>query len=99
MPALIALIEEFKAKQLTVLGISVDDTADEIRAFQKDFPRAFPANYPLLVGSGHDDLLAIYEADIAVPITWLIRPDGSIAAKAEGPQSKEWFQAKIKAMF
>jgi peroxiredoxin len=99
MPALIALIEEFKAKQLTVLGISVDDSADEIRAFQKEFPHPFPANYPLLVGSGHDDLLEAYQADIAVPVTWLIRPDGSIATKAEGPQSKEWFQAQIKAMF
>jgi peroxiredoxin len=99
MPALIALTDEFKAKKLAVLGISVDDSAEEVRAFQDQFPQKFPASYPLLLGLGHDDLLEIYQADISVPVTWLIRPDGSIATKADGPQSKEWFQAQIKAMF
>jgi len=99
MPALIALTDEFKAKQLTVLGISVDDSAEEVRAFQDGFPQKFPANYPLLLGLGHDDLLGIYQADISVPVTWLVRPDGSIATKAEGAQSKEWFETQIKAMF
>jgi len=99
MPELIALTDEFKARKLTVLGISVDDSAEDIRAFQDQFPHKFPASYPLLLGLGHDDLLETYQADISVPVTWLIRPDGSIATKADGPQSKEWFQAQIKAMF
>jgi hypothetical protein len=34
-----------------------------------------------------------------VPVTWLVRADGTVAAKAEGPQTKEWFHARIKAMF
>lgn len=99
MPALIALTDEFKSRNLTVLGISVDDSAEEILAFQKEFPQKFPANYPLLVGRGHDDLLEIYNADVSVPVTWLIRADGTVATKAEGPQTKEWFQTQIKAMF
>ena len=99
MPALIDLTEQFKSRRLTVLGISVGDTGDEIQDFRKQFQRTFPASYPLLVGLGHDDLLEAYAADVFVPVTWLVRPDGTVAAKAEGPQTKEWFETQIKAMF
>jgi len=99
MPALIALTDEFKSNHLMVLGISAGDTPAEIRAFQKDFPQQFPSNYPLLAGVGHDDLLEAFGADVAVPVTWLIRSDGTVAEKAEGPQTREWFEAHLKAMF
>jgi len=99
MPDLIALSQQYRSKKLLVLGISAGDTAEEIRAFQRESPLTFPDNYPLLVGFGHDDLLEAFGADIGVPVSWLVRADGTVADKAEGPQTKEWFDTRLKAMF
>jgi thiol-disulfide isomerase/thioredoxin len=95
IPILNDLVAEHRAQHLAVIGISYDDAPPDIVRFAQ----ATPVRYPLLVGLGHDDLMAAYEADIALPSTWVIRPDGTVVAKHIGPETREWFEAQVRAAF
>ena len=95
IPWFVEFADKYKAQGLVVLGVSVDDTAEDIRAFAA----ARKVNYPLLVGAPHRDMRIAYEAMDVIPVSWLIRADGTLLAKAEGMQPKEWFETNIKALF
>ena len=95
IPALAELSEKYKDRDLTVLGISVDDTADDLRKFTSD--HRMP--YPILMALGHDDLLEAYDAQLGVPISVFVKPDGTIVTKQAGGQTKAWFEAHVKALF
>jgi cytochrome c biogenesis protein CcmG/thiol:disulfide interchange protein DsbE len=94
IPWFVDLAAKYRDRGLVVLGVSVDDTPEAIRAFAADYH----VDYPMLVGNGHDDLIAAYEAQMVVPVSWLIRPDGTILTKAEGIHPKEWFESQIQAI-
>ena len=53
MPQLVDLYTTHKDRGLVILGISIDDTPEKIRAFGEEFK----VPYPLLVGRDHPDLL------------------------------------------
>jgi len=95
MPILNDLVAEHRARRLAVIGISYDDAAPAIAKFEE----ATPVRYPLLVGLGHEDLMEAYEADIALPTTWVIRADGTVVAKHIGAETREWFEAQVRAAF
>jgi thiol-disulfide isomerase/thioredoxin len=95
IPWFVEFAEKYKAQQLAVVGISVDDSPEDIRKFASDYK----VNYTMLVGLGHDDLFAIYDPESVYPYSWLIKADGTVAAKALGVRPKEWFEANIKSMF
>jgi cytochrome c biogenesis protein CcmG/thiol:disulfide interchange protein DsbE len=95
IPALVELSEKYKGRNLTVLGISVDDTAEDLRKFTAD--HRMP--YPILMALGHDDLLEAYDAQMGVPVSVFIRPDGTVAMKQSGGQTKAWFETQVKALF
>jgi thiol-disulfide isomerase/thioredoxin len=95
IPILNDLVAEHRTRRLAVIGISYDDTPPDIAKFAA----ATPMRYPLLVGLGHEDLMEAYEADIALPTTWVIRADGTVVAKHIGPETREWFEAQVRAAF
>jgi len=95
IPWFIEFAEKYRDERLAVIGISVDDPAEDIRAFAEEYK----VNYPMLVGLGHDELRQAYDASAIIPVSWLIKPDGTVFAKAAGIHSKDWFEDKIKALF
>jgi cytochrome c biogenesis protein CcmG/thiol:disulfide interchange protein DsbE len=95
IPILNALVDEHRARRLSVVGISYDDVPPDIVKFAE----TTPMHYPLLVGLGHDDLMEAYEAQIALPTTWVIRADGTVVAKHIGAETREWFEAQVRAAF
>lgn len=95
IPWFIEFAEKYRDERLAVIGISVDDSPEDIRAFVAEYK----VNYPMLVGLGHDDLRQAYDASAIIPVSWLIKPDGTVFAKAAGIHSKDWFEDKIKALF
>jgi thiol-disulfide isomerase/thioredoxin len=99
MPALIDLAEKYRSRNLVVLGISIADTPAEIQQFAAAFDRKFPSNYPLLVGATQDAFLEAYNASEQIPVTWFVRADGTVSAKSELPQTRDWFDTQIRAMF
>jgi thiol-disulfide isomerase/thioredoxin len=95
IPVLNDLVAEHRARRLAVVGISYDDAPPDIVKFAE----ATPMRYPLLVGLGHDDLMEAYQADIALPTTWVIRGDGTVVAKHIGAETREWFETQVRAAF
>jgi thiol-disulfide isomerase/thioredoxin len=95
IPLLNDLVVEHQIQHLAVLGISFDDAPPDIVKFLQETPM----HYPVLVGLGHDDLMDAYQAQIALPTTWVIRTDGVVVAKHIGPETREWFEAQLKAAF
>ena len=94
IPALVALAEQYKSRQLTVRGVSVDDTPEDLRQFAAEYQM----NDPVLVGQGHDKVQEIYDASMVVPVTWFIRADGTVYRKHQGPATREWFEEQVKGM-
>jgi cytochrome c biogenesis protein CcmG/thiol:disulfide interchange protein DsbE len=95
IPWLVEFAEKYRDERLAVVGISVDDAPEDIRRFADEYQ----VTYPMLVGLGHDDLREAFDASMIIPVSWLIKADGTVFAKAVGIHSKEWFDDKIKAMF
>lgn len=95
IPLLNALADEYRARRLAVVGISYDDAPPAIAKFIK----ATPMHYPVLVGLGHDDLMDVYDAEGVLPMTWIIRGDGTVVAKHMGAETREWFETQVRATF
>lgn len=93
IPELIALTDQYK-QRLTVLGVSVDDQPDALKKFAAENH----LNYPVLVGLGEDHLQEAYDAAMYIPVTWFIRPDGTVQAVQRGPGSRDYFQAQARAL-
>jgi thiol-disulfide isomerase/thioredoxin len=95
IPVFVELVDKYRDEKLTVLGISTDDSAEDLRAFAA----AYKMSYPVFVGLGHDELLEAYGASFAIPVSWFVKPDGTVSAKLVGTQSREWFERQVKALF
>jgi cytochrome c biogenesis protein CcmG/thiol:disulfide interchange protein DsbE len=94
IPAFVELVDKYRDQGFTVLGISVDDSPEDLRPFAAEYKM----NYPVLVGLGHDELQELYGAHIVVPVSWFIRADGTVHLKHMGTNSTDWFEKQIKAM-
>jgi cytochrome c biogenesis protein CcmG/thiol:disulfide interchange protein DsbE len=95
IPWFVELQDRYRDRGLVILGISTDDEPEDLRQFAADFKM----NYPVLVGLGHDELLRTYDAVDVLPITWFVKPDGTIAGKGTGLHPQQWFDEQIKALF
>ena len=94
IPIFVELVEKYKDQKFTILGISTDDPPEDLRPFAAEFKM----NYPVLVGLGQDALIDAYSAGFVLPVSWFIRPDGSVYLKHEGSGTRQWFEDQIKAI-
>jgi len=95
MPQLVEFAAKYKDQGLQVVGISVDDEADKIREFAAEYK----VTYPMLVGLGQDAFLNSLGYEDSVPISVLIRADGTIADKLMGITTTDDWEKRIKALF
>ena len=94
MPQLIDFYTTHKDRGLVILGISIDDTPDKIRAFAEEFK----VPYPLLVGVDHPDLLRALGYSGPVPISIFIRRDGTVAERVVGIATTASMERRILAL-
>lgn len=92
IPHLVELQDEY-ADDLVVLGVSVDDTADKMRAYAAEMK----INYPLLVAADREDLQNAYGPLWGIPVSVFIARDGTVHKKHAGIATKEQFEREIKA--
>jgi thiol-disulfide isomerase/thioredoxin len=93
IPGFVELQKQY-AKDLVVLGVSVDDTVDKL----KPYAAQYKMNYPVLVGLGHDDFQDAFGPMYGIPTSFLISRDGKICKKHMGIASKGEFERDIKAL-
>jgi thiol-disulfide isomerase/thioredoxin len=93
IPGFVELQKEY-ANDLVVLGISVDDTVEQI----KPYAAKYKINYPMLVGLGRDDVQEAFGPLYGIPVSFLIGKDGRICKKHMGIAPKAQFEREIKAL-
>lgn len=95
IPWFVEFAEKYKSQGFTVVGISVDDPPEDI----KQFVAQYKVNYPMLVGRERDDVAKAFDAAMVIPVSWLIKADGSVHSKVTGIHGKEWFEQQIQELF
>jgi cytochrome c biogenesis protein CcmG, thiol:disulfide interchange protein DsbE len=94
IPMFVKLQDKYRDQGLVFLGVSIDDEPPQLLAYAS----RMKMNYPVLVGSDHEDLQEAYGPMVGIPTTMLIGRDGSICTKYMGAQTLERFERDIKAL-
>ena len=94
IPYFVELADKYKKDGLVVLGISTDDTPDQLKPFAGNLKM----NYPVLVGLDQPDLERAFGAMWAIPVTVFVKKDGNVCKEHKGTQTKEFFEQHIKAL-
>jgi thiol-disulfide isomerase/thioredoxin len=93
IPGFIELQEKYKDK-LTIIGYSVDDTAD----LAKKYAAEYKMNYPILLGEGREDVQDAYGPIWGIPASFIISKDGKVCRKHMGIAPKNVFEKEIVAL-
>ena len=94
-PQLEALYQKYRDRGLVIIGVSVDDQPDAIRAFAAEYK----VTYPMLVGLGQNPFLTAMGYAQTLPMSILIRADGTVAERFEGMKTTEAWERKIEGLF
>jgi thiol-disulfide isomerase/thioredoxin len=94
MPQLEALSAKFKDRGLAIVGLSVDDEPEEIRKVAQEFK----ITYPMLVGLGQGDLIRGLGYQDKLPLSILIRADGTVAGRVTGLMTTGDWERKLQAL-
>lgn len=81
VPELVAIQKKYRDRDFAVLGISVDDQGNDLRAQLSDFSRKFHVNYPILMGN--DEVERDYKI-WSIPRSFLIDKNGKIRDSYSG---------------
>jgi thiol-disulfide isomerase/thioredoxin len=92
IPAFVELYDQYKDKGFVVVGVSVDDSPEQLQAFMKEYHM----NYPVLQMT--EDVETAFGPFYGYPTSFFIARDGSICLKHLGPATKEQFEKQIKAL-
>jgi thiol-disulfide isomerase/thioredoxin len=93
-PQLVALAEKFRPRGVNIIGISVDDGPDAVRAFTSQYS----VTYPMLVGLGHESFIGGLGYSGLLPFSILVLPDGTIAGQVTGLKTTADWEKRIEAL-
>jgi len=94
LPDLVALHNEYKGKNVKIIGISVDRDAD-VLGLVRNFAAEANLTYPIVIDNG--DLEKAFGGIRGIPTSFFVNKNGEIVRKMIGLQSKETFQAALMA--
>ena len=94
IPAFIELQDEYGDEGFQVLGLSVDDTPEQMRPFAEDLD----VNYPMLVGLGRDDFQEAYGPIWGLPVSYWIDREGTLCKTHMGIASKDELELALKTL-
>ncbi len=92
IPEFVRAYEAHKGEGFVVLGVSIDDTAEQL----KDFAKQFKITYPMLLME--ENVEQAYGPIYGVPISFFIGRDGLICRKQMGEVKKEMLERELKAL-
>ena len=94
IPAFIELQDEYGDQGFQALGLSVDDTPEQMRPFAAEMG----VNYPFLVGLGEDDFQEAYGPIWGLPVTFWIDREGTLCKTHMGIASKDELELALKSL-
>ena len=92
IPEFVELYDRYKDKGLVIVGISIDDSAEQLQAFTKEWRMQYP------VLQMRPEIEDEYGPFYGIPTSFIVTRDGSICIKHLGPATKEQFEREIKAL-
>ena len=92
IPEFVELYDKYKSQGLVIVGISIDDTAQQLQPFTAQWHMQYP------VLQMKPEVEDEYGPFYGIPTTYLLARNGSICTKHLGPASKEEFEKEIKAL-
>jgi thiol-disulfide isomerase/thioredoxin len=93
IPGFVELQEKYK-DTLTIIGYSVDDTAE----LAKKYAAEYKMNYPILLGEGREDVQDAYGPIWGIPASFIISKDGRVCRKHMGIAPKAVFEKEVLAL-
>lgn len=94
LPDLVALHNEYKEKNIKIIGISVDRDGDVVNLVH-DFAVQANLPYPIVIDNG--DLEQAFGGIRGIPTSFFVNKKGEIVKRMIGMQSKETFESAILA--
>jgi len=91
VPMLVDLAARYKDR-VQIVGVSLDDGPEEVRAFVKDEG----ITYPVVMASR--EIVAEYGGVPALPTLFVVNPDGNVVQKHEGLYSRELYETEIRLL-
>jgi peroxiredoxin len=92
IPEFIRAYEAHKDRGFVVLGVSIDDTPDQLKAFAAQYK----VNYPMLLNQ--EDVEQAYGPLYGVPVSFFIGRDGLICRKQMGEVKKETLEQELRSL-
>ncbi len=92
IPEFVELQKRYETQGFSMIGISMDDTADPV----VDFYKELQMNYPVAVGNSR--LGDLYGGIPGLPTTYVIGRDGRIYAKHVGATDPGVFESEVKEL-
>ena len=93
IPGFVELQEKYRDK-LTIIGYSVDDTAE----LAKKYAAQYKMNYPILLGEGREDVQDAYGPIWGIPASFLISREGKVCRKHMGIAPEKVFEKEVAAL-
>ena len=90
-----ALADKFRARGLAIVGLNVDETPEVVREFANELK----VNYPMLIGLGQTALLEAVGYEGELPLSLLIKADGTIDEIVVGLHKTPDWERMIQALF
>ena len=91
IPWFVDFQEQYADDGLVVLGVSMDDTPEQIVPFAEEYK----VNYPMLVGREREDFQEAYGPLWGIPVTVLVDRDGKRCRTHMGIATREEFQRDL----
>lgn len=92
IPEFIKVREEYHDKGFEIVGISTDDTAEQLR----DFAAKYRTNYPLVQVNAEAE--EAYGPVFGLPTSIIVGRDGSVCKRHFGPLTKEQLEKELKSL-
>ena len=92
IPEFVRAYEANKDKGFVVLGVSIDDTAEQLKAFAKQYK----ITYPMLLNQ--ENVEEAYGPIYGVPVSFFIGRDGLICRRQMGEVKKEVLERELKSL-
>jgi thiol-disulfide isomerase/thioredoxin len=92
IPSFVEMYDKYKREGFEIVGVSIDDTADQLQQFTHEWRMQYP------VVQMQSDIEDAYGPFYGVPTSYFIGRDGTICSKHLGPVSKADAEPEIEAL-